>query len=150
MVNSKASNVSEYLKELTPEQRSVVSTVRDLILRHIPTGYQEMMSLGWGTISYVIPLAAYPKTYNGKPLVYAALAAQKNYYSLYLMALYQNPILETVLKEAFSKAGKKLDMGKSCVRFRKLDGLPLDDIGKIIASVTPAQFIARYEQAQRR
>lgn len=148
MVSSNASTVQEYLEALTTEQRSVVSAIRDLILAHLPAGYQE--SMNWGMISYEIPLTTYPKTYNGQPLSYAALAAQKRYYSLYLMAVYQDAELLTALKETFRKAGKKLDMGKSCVRFRQLDELPLDAIGKFIASVTPAKYIERYEQSRQR
>jgi len=77
-----------------------------------------------------------------------ALAAQKNYYALYLMCVYQSPSREAWLKEQFAQAGKKLDMGKSCLRFRALDDLPLDAIGQLVASVTPEAFIADYEAAR--
>jgi hypothetical protein len=100
-------------------------------------------------ISFEIPLEAYPRTYNGQPLSYAALAAQKNHYALYLMAVYGDPAGEAQLREAFAQAGKKLDMGKSCVRFRKLEDVPLDVIGEIIASTPPDELIATYERSRR-
>ena len=147
MVSSKALTVQDYLEELTAEQRNVISKLRNFIFEHLPTGYQE--SMNWGMISYEIPLSTYPKTYNGQPLSYAALAVQKRYYSLYLMAVYQDAELLTALKESFLEAGKKLDMGKACVRFHQLDDLPLEAIGKLIARVTPAKYIERYEQSRR-
>ena len=101
-------------------------------------------------ISYEIPLEVYPDTYNGRPLSYVALAAQKRHYAVYLMGVYQNPEQEAQLREAFEQAGKKLDMGKSCLRFRKLEDVPLDVLGEVVASTPPEQFIARYEQARRK
>lgn len=148
MARSNASTVEGYLNELPPERREVVSTVRDAVLRHLPDGYKESMS--WGMISYEIPLERYPETYNGQPLAFAALAAQKNYYALYLTCVYQCSKREAALREAFAKAGKRLDMGKSCVRFRKLEDLPLDAIGQIIAGIPPDDFIAQYEASRRK
>ncbi|HEY0036727.1 MAG TPA: DUF1801 domain-containing protein [Longimicrobium sp.] len=146
MASSKAATVEEYLQELPEDRREVVSTVRDVILRNLPDGYTETMA--WGMISYGIPLERYPTTYNGQPLGYAALAAQKNSYSLYLLGAYMDPEQEAELREAFRREGKKLDMGKSCVRFKKAADLPLDDIGQLIAATTPEQFIARYEASR--
>jgi hypothetical protein len=143
VATSKATTVDEYLRELPAERRAVVSAVRDLILRHLPAGYREAMASGM--IGYGIPLERYPNTYNKQPLGYAALAAQKNHYALYLMGVYQDPAQEARLKEAFARAGKQLDMGKSCVRFRALEDLPLDAIGELIASTPPEAHIARYE-----
>jgi uncharacterized protein YdhG (YjbR/CyaY superfamily) len=142
MATSKALTVDAYLAELPPERRAVVSQVRDMIRRHIPAGYTEEMA--WGVIAYDIPLARYPHTYNGQPLSYVALAAQKNHYALYLMGSYQASD-QARIHDAFAKAGKKLDMGKACVRFKKVDDLPLDALGEIIAGVLPDEFIARYE-----
>jgi hypothetical protein len=146
MVSSKAKNVQAYLDELPPEKRRVVARLRDLILDKLPDGYQESMT--WGMISYEIPLDDYPETYNGKPLAYMALAAQKRYFALYLMGVYSDPAQEKRLRQGFERAGKKLDMGKSCLRFRTLDDLPLDVIGEITASMPPDQLIAHYEQAR--
>jgi len=143
MVSSAATTVADYLKSLPKERSAVVSAVRSVIRKHLPTGYVE--SMNWGMICYEIPLKRYPETYNGQPLALAALAAQKNNYALYLMCVYQDAALLRKLKESFRKAGKKLDMGKSCIRFKSLDGLPLDVIGEFIARVPPDDFIARYE-----
>jgi hypothetical protein len=145
MASSKAATVQEYLQELPEDRRAVVSAVRDMVLHHLPDGYEE--SMAFGMIGYGIPLERYPTTYNGQPLAYAAIAAQKNYYALYLMGVYSGD-KEQALRDAFARAGKKLDMGKSCVRFKNLDDLPLDDIGRIIASIPPEDYIAHYEAAR--
>lgn len=147
MASSSAATVQEYLAELPPERREVVSAVRDLVLRSLPGGYRENM--GFGMIVWEIPLERYPVTYNKQPLAYAALAAQKNYYALYL-SVYQDPEQEGAFREEFARAGKKLDMGRSCVRFRKLDDLPLDVIGRTIAATPPEELIRRYEESRRK
>jgi hypothetical protein len=143
MASSKAATVEEYLQELPEDRRAVVSAVRDVVLRNLPAGYREAM--GYGMITWGIPLEDYPDTYNGQPLGYAALAAQKNYYALYLMSPYMDADQEQRLRDDFRKAGKKLDMGKSCLRFKKLEDLPMDVIGRVIASTSPKEYIARYE-----
>jgi hypothetical protein len=140
--------VKEYLDALPEERREVVSGMRDLVRRSLPAGYRE--TFAWGMITYVIPLERYPKTYNGQPLSIVALAAQKNYYSLYLMGVYGNPERENWLRDEARKAGKKLDMGKSCVRFRSLADLPLEAIAHVIASITPEQYISFYESVRRK
>ena len=145
MAGSKASTVKAYLEELPPERRNVIASLRKLIRKNIPKGYEEAMN--YGAICYQVPLKKYPDTYNGQPLCYAALAAQKNHYSLYLMCVYGSVEKAGRLKQAFQKAGKKLDMGKSCVRFRSPDDLALDAIADVIASATPDQYIAKYEAA---
>jgi hypothetical protein len=147
MVQSKATTVEAYLDELPPDRREVISQVRQVILENLPAGYAEAMN--WGMISYEIPLKDYPNTYNRQPLEYAALAAQKNYNAIYLMAVYGDPQREDMLREGFKKAGKKLDMGKSCVRFRKLEDIPLDVIGELIADVPSEVLILIYEKKRR-
>jgi hypothetical protein len=102
----------------------------------------------WGCPSYEVPLADCPDTYNGQPLGYVALAAQKNYFAIHLMCAYMNPKMQKLLQDGFKKAGKKLDMGKACVRFRKLDDLPLDVIGKMIASIPMKKWIAIYKASR--
>ena len=148
MVQSAAATVDEYLAELPEERRAVVAAVRDLVLRHLPTGYRETM--GFGMICYGIPLSEYPDTYNKQPLCYAALAAQKRHYALYLMNVYQDGDEERRLRDAFAASGLKFDMGKSCLRFKRLDDLALDAVGATIASTPPAAFIARYEASRRK
>jgi hypothetical protein len=145
MARSNAATPEEYLAELPPERREVIARVRDVILRNLPAGYQETMN--WGMLSYEVPLARYPETYNGQPLGYAGLAAQKNHYALYLNAIYQDEG-QAELRQAFEKAGRKLDMGKSCVRFRKLEDLPLDVIAQVIARTDPDEYIAAFEAAR--
>lgn len=145
MAGSAATTVEAYLAELPPERRAIVSSVRDLVNRHLPPGYSETM--GWGMICWGIPLARYPHTYNGQPLCYAALAAQKNAYSLHLMSVYAESMEENSLRKAYEKAGKKLDMGKCCLRFKSLDGLLMDEVARIVAGMSVEEYIAHYERA---
>ena len=147
MASSAAKTVAAYLKELPPERRTVVAAVRGVIRRNLPPGYREGMN--WGMICYEIPLARYPDTYNGQPLAYAALAAQKKYFALYLHGCYADPAQARRLRDGFRRAGKKVDMGKSCLRFRKLDDLPLDVIGEVVAS-TPVESLIRHYESWRK
>jgi uncharacterized protein YdhG (YjbR/CyaY superfamily) len=145
-MKSKASTVTEYLASLPDDRRKTISQVRSMIKKHLPKGYKE--SMNWGVVAYEIPLKVFPDTYNGQPLIYAALAAQKNFNSLYLMLPYGDPKQRRQLEDAFKRAGKKLDMGKSCVHFKTADDLPLDDIGKLIAAVPPAKYIKWYQDTR--
>ena len=142
-----ATTVKDYFASLTPEQRSVIDPVRSLILSHLPSGFVE--SINWGMLSYEVPLEIYPHTYNKKPLNYIGLAVQKQYYSLYLMPAYMDKSVYQTLMNAFESAGKKLSLGKSCIRFKKVEVLPLDLIGSIIASHSVESFINAYEEARK-
>ena len=144
MPKSAATTVEEYLEQLPEDRRDVIEQVRKLIRKNLPKGYRESVSSGM--LSYEIPLERYPNTYNKLPLPYLALAPQKNYYALYLMGAYSDPAQAAALQEGFAKAGKKMDMGKSCLRFRKLDDLALDAVAKVIASTPPEKFIESYEK----
>ena len=148
MAKSEAKTAAAYLKELPADRRAVVSKVREVILENLPKGFEEMMS--FGMICYGIPLERYPDTYNKQPLCFASLAAQKNYFALYLMGVYGDPKREKQLADAYKKLGKKLDMGKSCLRFKSLDDLPLDVIAKLVASTTPEDLIAKAEAARKK
>ena len=148
MAQSAAETVGDYLAELPEHRRLALATVRQVILDYLPDGYEEIMQ--FGRIGYVIPLERYPVTYNGQPLSYAALASQKNYMSLYLMNIYSDPETENWFVEQYRASGKKLDMGKSCVRFKKLEDLPIDLVGKAIARTSVPEFIERYEVSRRR
>ena len=148
MVSRAASTVDEYLAGLPPERASVVTAMRDLINAHMPPGYQETMA--FGMIGWAIPLSRYPGTYNRRPLGYVALAAQKNSYSLYLLGVYADVEQERALCEAAAAAGKKLDKGKSCLRFKRPDDLPLQAIGELIASLQVDDYIALYESSRKR
>jgi len=132
---------------LTPEQRSVIDPVRSLILSHLPSGFVE--TINWGMLSYEVPLEIYPHTYNKKPLNYIGLAVQKQYYSLYLMPAYMDQNVYQTLMNAFESVGKKLSLGKSCIRFKKVEDIPLDLIGSIIASHSVESFIRAYETARK-
>lgn len=146
MVQSKAETVSQYLVELDRGRRKSLSRVRNVILKNLPEGYVEV--LNWGMISYAVPLNIFPKTYNKKPLLYCALAAQKQYNSIYLMNIYGSKSMERKLEEGFALAGKKLNMGKSCVRFKNPDDLPLDVIGEIVASTSLKAYIEIYRKSR--
>ena len=146
MARSAASTVDEYLQALLPPQREVLTALRALILAHLPAGYVEVMN--WGMPVYEVPLARYSTTYNKQPLAYLAFAAQKNNYSLYLSCIGVEPEKEVALREAFASSGRKLDMGKACVRFRSLDDLPLEAIGTLIAATPVDEFIDRYERSR--
>jgi hypothetical protein len=145
MARSNARTPAAYLRELTAERRRELSRVRDMVRKHLPDGYREVMN--WGMITYEVPLDRHPKTYNGQPLCFAGLAAQKNYLSLYFMPVDASVLAR--LKAAFKQAGKKLDMGKSCIRFKQADDLPLDAIGAEIAAVPVDRFVAYVEAARR-
>jgi hypothetical protein len=145
MVRSSAQSVDDFLDELPEDRRAVVTELRKLIRKHLPKGYDE--AVNWGMLCWQIPLERYPDTYNGQPLGYVALASQKNYFALYLTGAYMDPTQAAALKEGFTKAGKKLDMGKSCVRFKKPEDLALDVVAKSIASMTPERYIELYETA---
>ena len=146
MARSNASTVEEYLAELPEERRAVIAQVRDFVRTNLPKGYEE--NINWGAITYEIPLSRYPKTYNRQPLAFASLAAQKNHYALYLMCLYDGSDRAKTFADEFRKAGKKLDMGKSCVRFKRVEDLHLPAIAKVIAETPPEKYIEIYEQSR--
>jgi uncharacterized protein YdhG (YjbR/CyaY superfamily) len=149
-MQSSASTVAEYLKELPEDRRSAISKVRAVIRKNLPKGYAEQMC--YGMIGYVVPHKLYPAGYHcdpKQPLMYASLASQKNHMSFYSMALYMNAESERWIREQFQARGKKLDMGKSCIRFKKLEDLPLDVIGESIAKVPVAGYIKFYEDARK-
>jgi Domain of unknown function (DU1801) len=145
-LKSSAATVQQYLNELPEDRRAVVEAMREMIRHNLPEGYSE--SMRWGMITYEIPLERYPETYNGQPLGYLALAAQKNNYALYLTCVSQDSEQEARLREGFKKAGKKLDFGKSCLRFKKLDDLPMNVLAEVVAATPPEAYIARYEAAR--
>lgn len=145
MVSSKETTPAAYLASLPAERRKVISAVRAVVKKHLPKGYVETMN--WGMLAYEVPLSRYPDTYNKQPLMYVALAAQKNNYALYLTSVSSNKGLMERLSKAYKAAGKKLDMGKSCLRFKTLEELPLDVIADIVASVSVERRIELAEAA---
>lgn len=146
-MQSKALTVSDYLDELSPEKRSVLKVIRELILENLQPGFEEGMH--YGMIGYGVPLSRYPNGYLGnpaQPLPYIGLASQKNYFSLYLIHVYGDPRALAEFQKGFAKAGKKLDMGKSCVRFKKLEDLPLGVIGSTVAACSVEDVINMFNR----
>lgn len=146
MVKSGAATVEAYLAELPAERREATEAVRRTILANLPDGYEEQMS--FGMIGYVVPLSRYPDTYNKEPLALAALASQKRHMAVYLNNVYGDPATLEWFTAAYAASGKRLDMGKSCVRFKRLADLPLDVIGETIARTSLEEFLAFYESAR--
>jgi uncharacterized protein YdhG (YjbR/CyaY superfamily) len=147
MQNKTATTAAEYLEALPADRRAAIAAVRNVVRKHLPKGYAEFVS--WGMLTYGVPLTRFPGTGNGQPLCYAALAAQKNHCSLYLMSAGDRKV-EARLREGFKAAGKKLDMGKSCVRFQSPDDLPLDVVGEVIALVPVERWIEIFEKSRKR
>lgn len=145
-MQSKATTVAAYLKELPEDRRAAISAVRDVILKNLDPTFEEGMN--YGMIGYYVPHSAYPAGYHcdpSKPLPFAGLASQKQHMSVYLMSAYGDKGEYAKLVEGFKKAGKKLDMGACCVRFKKLEDLPLDVIGAAVNRVPAKTYIERYE-----
>jgi hypothetical protein len=145
-MRSRAATPAAYVKSLSEDRRRAIQAVRQVILKNLPKGYEEIVD--FGMLAYVVPLKRFPDTYNGRPLAIAALASQKQYMSVYLMCVYGDSGLREWFQSAFKKAGKKLDMGKSCVRFKSLDDLPLDVIGEAVARVPLETFLRIYEKSR--
>jgi hypothetical protein len=148
MVSSKAPTPEAYLSELPPERAALVARLRDLVNANLPDGYVERMS--WGMISWEVPAERYPDTYNGQPLVYAGLAAQKNYTALYLNCVYASAARTERLRAQWAGAGRKLDMGKSCLRFKRAEDVAEDVLAATIRSIPVDRFIAEYEAGRAR
>ncbi len=146
MARSMAGSVEDYLGELSRERREALQEVRKVVLDNLPAGYVETMN--WGMITYEIPLERYPDTYNKRPLMYAALASQKNHMSLHLMCVYSHKESRIRFEEKFKASGKKLNMGKSCVRFKRLEDLPLDVVGEAIAGTSVDAYIRFYQESR--
>ena len=130
-MQSDVATVDEYLASLPEDRREAIETVRDEIVKNLPEGYEETMD--FGMITYVIPLERYPDTYNGHPLGVVALASQKRHMAVYLHNVYADPEVSEWFMKEYEATGKRMDIGKSCVRFRKLADLPVELIGQAVA-----------------
>jgi hypothetical protein len=146
MVSSEATTVDQYLAELDPARAKDVSTLRDLCKQNLPVGLEEAMN--WGMIAYQVPLSVVPDTYNGKPLLFAAIASQKNYISLYLMSIYGFDAARQKFEDSWLATGKKPDVGKSCIRLKSLESVPLDVVRQALTEVSLEEFIARYRDVR--
>lgn len=142
----RSQEVDEYIASLPEDRRDALGELRELVLANLPEGYEE--SFQFGMPSYVVPLARFRDTYNKQPLTYASFASQKRYMTLYLMNIYSDAESERWFHERFQASGKRLDMGKSCVRFKRLTDLPLDLIGEAIALMPVEGFIERYKASR--
>jgi hypothetical protein len=136
-------SVEDYFDDLSASQRAVLYPVADVVRDAMPAGYE--LGMHFGMPGWVIPLSTYPNTYNGQPLVYVSLAAQKNYHSLHLMALYASAQADAAFRAEWAQTGLKLDMGKSCLRFRSLADIDLDVIARCVAGVSVEQYLEKYE-----
>ena len=148
MAQNSVANVEDYLNDLPEDRREIISTIRGKIIKNLPIGYVESMNCGM--ISYEIPLETYPDTYNNQPLGIAAIASQKNHIAIYLMGCYMVPEQQKTLLMAFKKMGVKPNMGKSCIRFKELDKIPLDTIIGLIQNFPVEEYIKRYELVKKR
>lgn len=145
-MQSKAVTVNAYLSELSPDRRASIEAVRKVILANLDHDYEE--GIQYGMIGYFIPHRIYPAGYHcdpKQPLPFVGLASQKNHISLYMMCLYGDGSLATWFQSEWKKTGKKLDMGKSCIRFKTSDDLALDVIGEAIRRVPASKYIEIYE-----
>ncbi len=142
-MQSTAQTVDQYIKSLPEDRRAAISAVRQVILKNLDKDYEENMS--YGMIGYCVPHSVYPAGYHCNPdhaLPFAGLASQKNYMSVYMMCTYSDADQAKWFKDAWAKTGKKLDMGKCCIRFRKLEDVALDVIGEAIRRVPVKKYIA--------
>ena len=140
-MKSDAPTVDAYLAELPEDKREAIAAVRSVILAHLPDGFEEGMQ--YGMIGYYVPLDRFPDTYNGQPLSVAGLASQKRHMALYMMGVYGSD--DAWFREHWEATGHKLNMGKSCVTFRRLDDVPLEVVGEAIARTSVDDLIAAHE-----
>lgn len=145
-MQSKASTVEEYLAELPEDRRVALSVVREAILKNLDQGFEERMQ--YGMIGYCVPHTIFPDGYHcdpKQPVPFAGLSSQKNFMAVYLMCIYAETELHDWFVDEYKKTGRKLDMGKGCVRFKRLEDLPVELIGATIAKVSLKGFLSVYE-----
>lgn len=143
MKSTEAKSVEEYIGSLPDEKGKALEEVRKVILENLPPAYKE--TIAWGMITYQVPLERYPHTYNGKPLMYAALTSQSKHMSLYLSGIYISEQRRKRFEEEYRATGKRFDAAKSCVRFKRLEDLPLDLVARSVAELSVDEFIAETE-----
>jgi Domain of unknown function (DU1801) len=147
-MQSKAKTVEEYIESLPEDRKKAISELRKVILKNLPKGFKEEMS--YGMIGYVVPHTLYPEGYHCNPelpLPFMNIASQKNFIAVYHMCVYSDKELHKWFTDEYSKSGKtKLDMGKSCLRFKKPDQIPFKLIGELASKITPEKWISIYER----
>jgi hypothetical protein len=151
-MQSKATNVESYINDLSEERKNIINELRKVILKNLPKGFAEGMS--YGMIGYFVPHSIYPNGYHCDPklpLPFLSLASQKNFIDLYHMGIYMNPTLMDWFTAEYAKRVKgKLDMGKSCIRFKKMEQIPFDLIGELASKMSVKEWIDCYEKALKR
>ena len=151
-MQSKATTIESYLNDLSEERKDVINQLRKVILKNLPKGFAEGM--GYGMIGYFVPHSIYPNGYHcdpKQPLPFLSMASQKNFIALYHMGIYMNPDLMDWFTAEYAKRVKgKLDMGKSCIRFKKMEQIPFDLIGELASKMTVKEWIDCYEKALKR
>lgn len=151
-MQSKAATVEQYIDALPHNRKDVVTQLRKVIKKNLPTGFKECMN--YGMIGYVVPHTLYPAGYHCSPkdpLPFMNIASQKNFVAVYSMGIYANPALLKWFVDAYAKAGVgKLDMGKSCIRFKKMDKVPYELIAELASKVTAQEWIALYERTMKK
>ena len=149
---SKATTVESYINDLPEERKSAFIELRKVILKNLPKGFSEGIS--YGMIGYSVPHSIYPNGYHcdpKQPLPFLSMASQKNFIALYHMGIYMNPTLMDWFTAEFAKRVKgKLDMGKSCIRFKKMEQIPFDLIGELVSKMSVDEWITCYEKALKR
>ncbi len=146
-MQSNAKTVKEYINSLPEDRKKVIANIRKVILDHLPKGFEEVMN--YGMIGYVVPHKLYPDGYHcnpAQPLPFINLASQKNYISLYHLALYKGTLLDWFTDAWNESSAKKLDMGRCCIRFKKPEDIPYELIGKLASKMSPKQWIEAYEK----
>ena len=148
-MQSKAATPDEYIESLPEERKEALAKLRKIIKKNLPKGFSEEMN--YGMLGYVVPHKLYPKGYHCDPklpLPFLAVASQKNFVALYHMGIYaKKDLLDWFTKEFPKHSKKKLDMGKSCIRFKKPEDIPYELIGELVSKMTPADWIECYESA---
>ncbi|HRE39697.1 MAG TPA: DUF1801 domain-containing protein [Ignavibacteria bacterium] len=145
---SKEKTVDDYISSLPDERKDIISELRKVILKNLPKGFEEMMN--YGMIGYVVPHSIYPNGYHCDPklpLPFLNIASQKNHIAIYHMGFYDNNLVEWYSKEWSKLSNKKPDLGKSCLKFKKPEEVPVQLIGELAKKITPKEWIEIYESA---
>jgi hypothetical protein len=145
-MRSRAASVEQYLVEVPTDRQEAMRAVRSVILARLPTGFEEGMQ--HGMIGYYVPVSRFADTPSGQPLDVAALANQKRYMALYLMGVYADPGEAWWFRDRWLSSGKKLDMGKGCVRFRRLADVPIEVVGEAISRASVDDVIGAYQRSR--
>lgn len=148
-MNTNAETPEEYIKSLPEDRRFALSALREVILKNLPEGFSEVIS--YGMVSYVVPHSLYPSGYHvnpSQPLPFISIASQKNYIALYHMGLYSNEKVLDWFKTEYPKhSSKKLDIGKSCIRFKNVKEIPYQLVGELAAKINPQEWIRTYQNS---